>query len=82
MGFGVYLVHQYPLEIIGPIMQPREPLLRVSDLLPASLPDLAVLYLVTRVAAAMVVLLWRHAWGLLARGENREPRPSDDEARE
>ena len=83
MSFGVYLVHQYPLEIIGPSMQPREALLRVSDPLPASLPDLAVLYLVTcAMAAAMVALLRRHPWGLLALGENRVPRVSDDAVQE
>ena len=75
MNFGVYLVHQYPLEIIGPIMQPREALLRVSDPLPASLPDLGILYLVTWASAtALVLLLRRRPWGLLALGESPERR--------
>ena len=75
MNFGVYLVHQYSLEIIGPSMQPREALLRVSDPLPASLPDLGILYLVTWASAtALVLLLRRRPWGLLALGESPERR--------
>ncbi|MEK7216689.1 MAG: acyltransferase, partial [Chloroflexota bacterium] len=76
LGFGVYLVHQYVLALVGPVLQRltvASPY-SVSAPLPASLPALGLLYLLTVAATLPLVrLLLRFRFGRIALGEGRAP---------
>ena len=73
-SFGVYLIHQYPLDILARLMQQKGTWISISDPLPYSLPALALLYgLVMLSSALLVLLLRRYSLGLLALGENAHP---------
>lgn len=58
-SFGVYLAHQYPLELLAPLLQDADAPMRLSDPLPGSLLPIITLYLVTLVLALACTALLR-----------------------
>ena len=68
-SFGVYLVQQYPLELIGPLFQTADAPWRVSDSLPEALPAVLCLYAFTlSISFVATCALRRTAFGRLISG--------------
>lgn len=74
LSFGIYLVHQFPMEGFGKLLQGRFGGISLSDELPRSLPEIALLFALTCASSlVMVAVMRRYSWGRLALGEQPNP---------
>ncbi|MCX6021167.1 MAG: acyltransferase [Chloroflexi bacterium] len=72
-SFGVYLTHQYVLDLLGPLLQQTD-VSALSEPLPVSLPALSLLYVLTLAGAvALLALLRRYRRGRLVLGDPPAP---------
>jgi peptidoglycan/LPS O-acetylase OafA/YrhL len=69
LSFGVYLLHQYPLEVLGYLLRSLPPGISIASPLPGSLVAVLVLFALTvAVATKLVAGLRRRRWTRAALG--------------